>query len=162
MKRLALLLALVATGYAASDIRVFRWQELRNAKSGEKQLGFFIAPRAVQAILEADARGDQKRVEALGAKLPEDAWNYGVLLSGESKIYQKEKITLFEPSPCGDLPEIASGTVEVDWKKRTVCIALKVMLEGKVVDFVGNGIYPIKKEPNQHLRATEQGKSGGG
>ena len=154
MKRLALLLILATTGYAAADIRVFRWQESRDAKTGEKRFGFFIAPRAVQIILEADARSDQKTVEALAAKLPKDAWDYGLLLSGRSNVYQKEKIALFEPSPCGVLPEIASGTVEVDWMKSVVRIALKVVLDGKVVDFVGNGIYPFKKGPNQVAQTT--------
>jgi hypothetical protein len=90
----------------------------------------------------------------LGSKLPKDAWDYGVLLRGESKTYQKEEVTLFESSPCGDLPEVVSGMVEVDWKKQTVRIALKVVKEGKVVDFVGNGTYPIEKAPNQAAQAT--------
>ena len=149
MKRLALILLLAVTVHAATDIRLFFWQESRDAKTGEKLFGFFLAPEAVQKIFEADAKGHAKTVEALVAKLPKDAWNYGLLLTGESKTYKKEKITLFEPSPCGSELALFSGSVDVDRKAGTVHVALKVTQGGTVIDFVGNGVYQFKKAPNQ-------------
>jgi len=145
IKNLALLLALIATAHASTDVRLFKWQESREEKTGEKQFGFFLAPEAVEKVAEADAKGDAKRAATLAAKLPKDAWLYGLLLKGESETYTKETITLFEPSPCGSELKLASGSVAVNRKSGTVHVNLKVKLDGQLSDFCGNGVYQIKK-----------------
>jgi hypothetical protein len=145
MKRLALLLFLVSVVHAASDVLLFAWQESREEKSGEKRFGFFLAPAAVKRVVEADAKGDKKAVDTLSAKLPKDAWMYGLLLTGESQVYPKEKIALFEPSPCGSELELVSGSIEVDRKTGTVRVTLKVKQDDRLIDFVANGVYRINK-----------------
>jgi hypothetical protein len=145
MKRLALLLLLVSVAHAASDVLLFAWQESRDEKTSEKQFGFFLAPAAVKKVCDADMKGDTKTVAALSAKLPKDAWMYGLLLTGESKTYLKENIALFEPSPCGSELKLDSGSVEVDQKAGTVRVLLMVKQDGKLSNFVGNGIYRIHK-----------------
>lgn len=145
MKFSVLLLSLVVAAKAASGVTLFSWQESRDKNTGEKRIGFFLAPEPVRKVFEADAKGDTGKVQAQSAKLPKDAWIYGLMLTGEAKTYSKEKIALFEPSPCGSPLELDSGSIEMDRKSGTVRVALKVKQDGKVIIFVGNGLYPIKK-----------------
>lgn len=163
MKWLTLTLLLVTEACAASDVRVFRWQEWRDEKTKEKRFAFFLAPYAVEILLEAEARNDQKTVEMLAAKLPKDTWNYGVILNGESTSYSKEQIVLFEPFPCGSLPEIVSGTIDVDWRKHTIRVALKVIVNKSSLNFVGNGVYIFERTgPNQRSQTkVDMGWLGG-
>jgi hypothetical protein len=111
-------------------------------------------------VLEAGARHDEKAAEKIAAKVPKDAWDYILALNGEATRYSKEKITLAVPGPCGEILKIASGTVEVDRKKNTVSIDLKVEDEGRVVAFKGNGVFPIQKEPNPQGAANGRQPSG--
>jgi hypothetical protein len=145
MKRIALFLALAVAAHAASNVAMFGWQESRDEKSGERKFGFFVATAAVRKVFEATANGNTSEAQALSAKLPKDAWMYALLLTGEAKSYAKEKITLFEPKPCGSILELVSGTVDVDRKTGTVRVALKVRQDDKLIDFVGNGAYRIAK-----------------
>ncbi len=137
----------LASTVARAEVRLNFWQESRDEKTAEPLFGFLLAPAAMMAVVEADAKGDDKKAAALAEKLPADTWMYGLLLSGEATSYAKEKIDLFEPKPCGSMITLESGTVEVDRKKRTVRVALKVTQDGKVIDFVGNGTFPIKAGP---------------
>jgi len=157
MKRIALLLILTLTACAATDVCLFHWQEARDKKSGEKLFGFFLAPEAVRRVLEAEAKGDAKAAETLARGLPEGAWNYGLVLKGELNAYSKESIALFEPSPCGSLLTLFSGSVDVDRQAGIVRVALKVTQDGKIIDFVGNGVYHFKMEPNQSPQPTKGG-----
>jgi hypothetical protein len=145
---LILSLFLVASVYGA-DVHAFGWQESRDEKTGEKHFGFFVAaPKLVRDMFVAEAKGDSKAASAIGARLPKDAWDYALLLTGESTSYSKEKVAMVVPSPCGDVIKIVSGTVEVDRKKNAVRIALQVVQDGKTVDFVGNGSFTLEKLPN--------------
>ncbi len=107
--------------------------------------GFFLAPKAVMNYVEADERGDAKAVKTLEARLPKNAWMYGLVLIGETQSYSKEKLMLFEPRPCGSELQIESGVVRVDHKAGIVHIALKVTQDGKIIDFIANGNFPIRK-----------------
>lgn len=129
---------------AASDVVLFGWQESRDEKNQERLYGFFLAPPAVKKVFDADVLGDSKTVQALSAKLPTDAWIYGLMLRGKSKSYPKERVTLFEPSPCGSLIKLLSGSIEVDWRSGALSVSLEVEQEGKRVAFVGNGLYRFR------------------
>lgn len=95
--------------------------------------------------MEAKEKGDEKAADAFAEKLPSDSWMYALLLTGEEKIYRKDKIKLAEPKPCGDMLEVDSGTVEVDRKADTIRVALRVKQDGKLIDFIGNGKFSIRK-----------------
>ncbi|MBS0663967.1 MAG: hypothetical protein JSR48_11940 [Verrucomicrobia bacterium] len=129
---------------AGSDVALFGWQESRDEKTEERLYGFYLAPPAARKVFEADARGDARTVQALSAKLPKDAWMYGLMLRGELKSYRKEKITLFEPGPCGSILKLVAGSIEVDWKAGSLRVSLEVDQEGKRSDFVGNGYYRFR------------------
>ncbi len=147
-KSLLLAVLLLATGLVRAEVRLNFWQESRDEKTGEALFGFLLAPTTMMAAMEADAKGDGETALKLGEKVQAaDAWMYGLLLRGEAPVYAAEKLLLFEPKPCGSLLALDSGTVEVDRKKRTVRVALKVTQDGKVIDFVGNGTFPIKAGP---------------
>ena len=146
--RTFIFLALAISARAATDVSVFRWVERDDEKRGAKTISFFVAPTAVKELFDADARGDQKAVEALGAKLPRDAWDCVVQLEGTAKTYAKDKVTLMYLSPPKTIVAIDSGVVEVDRAKKTVRIALKIVLESRVVDFIGNGVYALPEQPN--------------
>ena len=147
MKRLMLFLLLTFSSQAASDIRVFWWQESKDEKTGENLSGFFIAPLAVKAFYEAMAAGDEKKAEALASKLSKDAWSFVLLLRGEETTFSKARIIMREGTICGDYPELSDGSVTVDRKSSTVRITLKVSRDGKLSDFVGNGEYVWTKKP---------------
>jgi hypothetical protein len=148
MKRIGILLALLLTAsFARADVRLFLWLESHDEKTGEKLSAFALAPPAVMKWVEAGAKGDIKTAKALEEKLPKDAWMYAIVLRGEATVYSKDMLDLFEPKPCGDSLRIQSGTVEVNRKADTVRIALKVEQDGKTIDFIGNGVYPIRKSP---------------
>lgn len=145
----ALFIALLfVTSMAHAEVRLNFWQESRDEKTAEPLFGFLLAPAAMMAAMEADAKGDTKTAAALAEKLPADTWMYALLLRGDTSAYSKEKLVLAEPKPCGSLITLESGTVEVDRKKNTVRIALKVTQDGKVIDFVGNGTFPIARGPH--------------
>ncbi len=143
----AFMLSLVlASNTMAADIRVFMWQESRDDKTGERQFGFFVASNAAKEALEADPRGDAAKSEELAAKIPPEAWMYGVLLQGEAKTYVKEKISMFRGH---DLIEVTSGHITVDLKKRTVEIGLEILEDEQRMPFPGNGIFTFVERPKR-------------
>jgi|ERR1035437_1791418 hypothetical protein len=147
MKKSAVIFALLfVVAHASAEVRLFGWQESQDEKTGEKPYGFFLAPKAVMEAMEADAKGDAKAAKALVGKSQEELWDDGILLGGEATIYQRESLTLFEPSPCGSMLEVTSGSVEVDRKTGTMRVTLKVTQDGKLGDFRGNGTYAIRKK----------------
>lgn len=147
LARTILLLILAISARAATDVTVFHWHERHDEKQGGKVTAFFVGPTAVKEVFDAQARRDEKAVQELGARLPKDAWDCIVELRGEARTYLKDKITLAYMSPPKTIVEIVSGSVAVDRAKKTLRIALKIVLEGKVVDFAGNGVYPIPPPP---------------
>jgi hypothetical protein len=150
MRELTVILVIaLAALQARADVRLFAWQESREEKTDEKQFGFCLAPSAVMKFMEADGKGDRKTAESLAAGLRKDAWAYVLKLTGELGVYSKERVVLCESGPCGSMIEIESGSVDVDWNAKTVRVGLKVVLDGKPVDFRGNGTYRIRKKPPQ-------------
>ena len=133
---------------------MFSWGESRDETTGESLIVFALAPEEVMRWAQADAAGDVAAAKALERELPKEPWIYALGLRGKAKVYRKGTIELFEPRPCGSSLQLDSGLVEVDRKKGTVHIALKVAQDGKIIDFVGNGDYPLEKKPNKS--ATDQ------
>ena len=148
MKRTSILVGLLLVALnVRADVRLFLWQEARDEKNGEKLSAFYLAPTVVMTWMEAMARGDSKLAESIEKKLPKDAWMYGLALHGEGQAFTKIKLSLFEPKPCGSLIQIESGSVELDRKTGTVRVALKVRQDGRLIDFIGNGDFPIRRDP---------------
>ena len=145
MKLLALMLLAALPAYGADDFRMFWWQESLDEKTGEKLSACYLAPEAVKAVYEAFAKGDETKAKDLADKLPPDARSYILAVKGEAKTYPKEKIVLAEGTICGDVFKLDSGNVEVDRKASTVRVALKIIRDGKLVDFPGNGVYDLKQ-----------------
>lgn len=73
---------------------------------------------------------------------------------GEEATFLKDKLALFEPSPCGSALQIDPGSVEFDRKKGIVPVAFKVIQDGKLIDFRGNGVYQITMTPNHSPKPT--------
>ena len=130
--------------HAKAELSTFKWTETDSKLAGGKVIEFFVSSRSVMAYMEAGARGDTATVKKLDATLPEDSWIYGVSLAGDATTYAKDKIHVFGVGPCGDPITIDSGTVQIDRNKKTVRIALKILIGGKVTDFKANGLYSIQ------------------
>jgi hypothetical protein len=150
MKQLLALLIFMLTipVAAASEPILFGWRESLDPATNEKRYIFYLVPDdATKEVVEAAERGDEKTATTLSAKLPRDSWIKCVALMGELNSYPAEKIGIIIPAPCADFENPISGSIEVDWKSRSLRIALKVKSEdGKPIDFIGNGSYRIIKK----------------
>lgn len=157
MKLLALIFVIALAVSARAEVLLVNWDESPDEKTGEKRVRFFLSPNWVVEYWKADERGDIKAaIAALKGRKVEEIWSYAILLHGEASRYQKENLRLLEPSPCGGPLELISGSVEVDRKSGVVRVALKVKQEGKLGDFIGNGVYRIPNQPNPESSVSRQ------
>lgn len=77
MKLLATtLVMLLAAAHLGADIRLYAWQE------GGDTVSFFLAPEAIVQEIEATPSGVPKVFKVYGAKRPENAWAYGLVVEG--------------------------------------------------------------------------------
>ncbi len=154
MKKLAIIFSLLlVTIPARAEVRLFGWQESQDEKTGEKLSGFFVAPKVVMEAIEADAKDEAVRgIRMIASRPPAEIWNYGIVLKGDALTYPKERLALFEPSPCGSMLEVVSGSVDVDRKAGTVRVRTESEASRQSQRFPGQRSLSHQETPGKKTR----------
>ena len=69
-------------------------------------------------------------------------WEYDVDLAGAGPVYESNRITLTTE---GKTIEVLSGRIATESNQEQVTIDLRVKIAGSTTNFIGNGVYRIRK-----------------
>ena len=133
----ALVLALASTMIACIHVRL--WSIGNNSRTGEPQISCFLEKTKLGGF----------NIHTLG--FTQIVWMYSLTLKGAPDTYGPKEISVSNLSlqdfRSGQSSHLAidSGSVRLDRSKNKIIIALKVTVDGKIGDFVGNGEYEIPR-----------------